>query len=433
MEVFFNTAKGKASRLVDALRSNVDGRKKYQLSIFTCYLADNLEQVDGFVEAVSDNINLTDVKLYIDARECIRIGLDDLREFEKSYDGYKIGLEVIAIDTPNMFHSKAYALMSHDEKTGVLAVGSANFTGAGLLAKKGKNNKEINGNYETLLLTDEVETVQEFLELKGIGAKYFKSLDSLEEYRTESFSFKYALLQQGYFVHQWSETLNQHFAVRYKLSEKGKSEIGNDILKALGFAADADTISRQFFDFKNIKNNYEADEDQLKRLRSKGIETYLGHWVPAILLDGWDDATDIEAVFAILKQNVEQQLLEREAQIVATFESLKNEGFIETDYEKDPIQELREKLNILGENHVKLYRLWHKFYIFELPYNLSQKDEIEALYEDLIARSQSKKRKNVAERSVLKAKYELRPIEVSEYFQAHEQEDDGIENMKNEE
>lgn len=260
MEVFFNTAKGKASRLVDALHLSVDGRKKYQLSIFTCYLADDLNQVEKFIETVYERINLTDVRIYIDARECIRIGLDYLREFEENYEDYKFGLEVIAIDTPNMFHSKAYALISHDAKSGVLAVGSANFTCAGLLAKKGKNSKEINGNYETLLLTNEVETVQEFLELKGIGANYFKSLLNLDEYKTETFSFKYALLRQGYFVHQWSETLNQHFAVRYKLSEKGKSEIGNDILKALGFAADAETISRQFFDFKSIKNNYEADE-----------------------------------------------------------------------------------------------------------------------------------------------------------------------------
>lgn len=61
------------------------------------------------------------------------------------------------------------------------------------------------------------------------------------------------MLQQGRFVHKWSETFNQYFAIKYKLSEKAKNEIGNDVLKSLGFTVDAETISRHFFDFSNLK------------------------------------------------------------------------------------------------------------------------------------------------------------------------------------
>ena len=418
MEVFFNTAKGKSSRLIDAFRSNVDNRKKYQLSIFTCYLADDLAKVSNFIDEISSSIKLTDIQLYIDARECIRIGIEKLREFEESYADYNIGFEVTAIDTPNLFHSKAYALLSHDEQTGALAVGSANFSNAGLFAKR-------NSNYETLLLTNDVETVKEFLSLQDINEKNFKNLEKLEEYKRESYSFKYALLQQGKFVHKWSETFNQYFAIRYKLSEKGKSEIGNDILKNLGFTVDAETISRQFFDFSSIKKNDEVDEQQFNSLLRRGIETFLGHWLPLSLLQGLDDEVDAEHIFEILSNNVGQQLDGLKQHITEAFEKLKNEGFIaETDLNKYPILELENKLNNLKDDQVKLSRMWDKFSVFDLPYDLSWEYEIGTLYDDLIAKAQSKKKKNAAAHGVLEAKYTLRPIAVSEHCVSHEQEDD---------
>lgn len=428
MEVFFNTAKGKSSRLIDAFRSNVDNRKKYQLSIFTCYLADDLAKISNFIDEISSSIKLIDVKLYIDARECIRIGIEKLREFEKSYADYNIGFEVTAIDTPNLFHSKAYALLSHDEQTGVLAVGSANFSNAGLFSKRN------NSNYETLLLTNDVETVKEFLSLQDINEKKFKNLEELEEYKKESYSFKYALLQQGKFVHKWSETFNQYFAIRYKLSEKGKSEIGNDILKNLGFTVDTETISRQFFDFSSIKKNDEVDEQQFNSLLRRGLETFLGHWLPLSLLQGLDDEVDAEHIFEILSNNVGQQLEGLKQHITEAFEKLKNEGFIaETDLDKDPILELESKLNNLKDDHVKLSRMWNKFYAFYLPYDLSRKNDIETLYDDLIAKALSKKRKNAAVHGVLKAKDTLRPIAVSEYCVSHEQEDDTVDDENIEE
>ena len=199
MEVFFNTSKEKSGRLVDALYSNIDDRKKYQLSIFTCYLADDLAKVKDFIEEISNNIKLTDVQLYIDSRECIRIGLGCLQEFNESYIDHYISLEIIAIDTPTLFHSKAYALLSHDGKSGVLAMGSANFSKGGLFANR-------RGNYESLLMTDDIEIINQFLSLDGVQDKYIKTLDRLEEYKTASFTFKYALLKQGRFVHKWSET-----------------------------------------------------------------------------------------------------------------------------------------------------------------------------------------------------------------------------------
>lgn len=419
MEVFFNTAKGKSSRLINTLQSNVDNRKKYQLSIFTCYLADDLAKVSNFIDEISTGVKLTDIKLYIDARECIRIGIEKLREFEESYADYYISLEVIAIDTPNLFHSKAYALLSHDEKTGALAVGSANFSDAGIFSKRR------NSNYETLLLTNDVRAVKEFLSLQDINKKNFKNLEELEEYKKESYSFKYALLQQGKFVHKWSETFNQYFAIRYKLSEKGKNKIRNGVLKDLGFTTDAETISRQFLDLSTIKQSDEADEQQFNSVLRRGIETFLGHWLPLSLIQEVDnDINNTEYAFNILSNNVGQQLEVLKQSIMEAFETLKNEGFIaETDLDKDPILELENKLNNLKDDQVKLSRMWYRFYVFDLPYDLSRKNDIEKLYDDLIAKAQSKKRKYATVRGVLEAKYTLRPSAVDKYCGSHEQED----------
>ncbi len=216
-----------------------------------------------------------------------RIGIEKLREFEESYADYNIGFEVTAIDTPKICSiAKLMLCCPMMRQTGALAVGSANFSNAGLFAKRN------NSNYETLLLTNDVEIVKEFLSLQDINEKNFKNLEKLEEYKRESYSFKYALLQQGKFVHKWSETFNQYFAIRYKLSEKGKSEIGNDILKNLGFTVDAETISRQFFDFSSIKNNDEVDEQKFNRLLRRGIETFLGHWLPLSLLQGLNNKVE---------------------------------------------------------------------------------------------------------------------------------------------
>lgn len=414
MKVFFNISKEKSSRLVDALCSNIDARKKYQLSIFTCYLADDLAKVKDFIEEVSNNIKLTDVRLYIDARECIRIGLNHLQDFQKSYFDHYISLDIIAIDTPTLFHSKAYTLLSHDEKSGLLLMGSANFSKGGLFANRG-------GNYESLLMTNDIETVNQFLSLEGVQDKYIKTLDRLEEYKAANFTFKYALLQQGRFVHKWSETFNQYFAIKYKLSEKAKNEIGNDVLRSLGFAVDAETISRQFFDFSNLKKDEEADEKQFNRLLRRGIETYLGHWLPSPLLHEIGAKIQTNKIFETLSENIDQQLIEHQQRIIDTFERLKVEGFIDkSDESKDPIQEVRDKLAKLEQDHDKLYRLWHKFYDFELPYDLSQKDDIEIVYKDLVNRIQSKKRKNAAAYSVLESLDTLRPNAVFEYFMSHE-------------
>ncbi|WP_227553787.1 hypothetical protein [Acinetobacter haemolyticus] len=81
---------------------------------------------------------------------------------------------------------------------------------------------------------------------------------------------------------------------------------------------------------------------------------------------------------------------------------------------------MRDKLAKLEQDHDKLYRLWHKFYDFELPYDLSQKDDIEIVYKDLVNRIQSKKRKNDAAYSVLESLDTLRPNAVFEYFMSHE-------------
>lgn len=417
MEVFFNCTKRKSDLLINSLSSQVDKRKKYEFHICTCYIVDqqNLKKIMQFIDEVSAYVKLSAVKLYVDSRACIHLGIDNFINFHNNLN-YPFTFEIIAVDSPYLFHTKAYVLISNDLSAGALAIGSANFSSAGLFTKD-------RGNYETLMLTNDLRTIEDFLTFKEVK-KHFKSLSQLKEYKSENYSFKYALLQQGRFVHKWSENLNQFFAIRYKLSDEGKSEIGNEFLKKLGFSVDAESISRQFINFSALDTN-EVDLGRFNKLLSKGIETYIGHWIPIPLLDEVDHKYDADEIFNILTGIVFSHINENKEMISTPFEELKSRSFIaESEFHKDPIQELKDKLSRLESNPNKIYRLWYRFYEFEMPYDFSQKGDVENLYNDLMERIQSKVKKNKAIHSVLDAREKLRPNAIVEYLENHIFEDE---------
>lgn len=403
--VFFNSRKDKLNNLVEGIVSCIDRRKKYNLIIFTCYISNDIKYMDSFFDEISNFVKLCDIRIYVDARDCIRVGVDEIIAYENSFNSKGKSLKFIAVDTPTLFHTKAYCVLSVDETVGALAVGSANFSISGIFS----SNK---GNYETLLLTNNIETIHSFLNLEEIE-KHSKDLIDLLVYKKESFSFKYAVLNQGRFVHKWNENLNQYFATRYNLSERGKHISTSDALKSLGFGGDSETISRQFFDFKKS----EIDGDVFDSLLRDGIETYIGYWVPLPLLRGIDKLRNVNDIFQEVSDSFNAQLKDKKYEIEHTFNALKNEGIIsESELEKDPIQKLLTKLSKISDDQDRLHRLWYRFIDFDLPYNSVQKKEIESLYDDLVSRSFGRRRKNKAAHSIIRAISTLRPSDISNYF-----------------
>lgn len=393
MNVFFNESKGKTQKLISSLKAAIDGRKNYHLYVASCYLSEKLSDIPSFINALIDaNIKIQNVNLYIDARQVIKTGTDALIELTKKVcdERGEDWMNIYAVDTPQLFHSKGFALISEDQISGALVIGSSNFSKSGLFGNT--------GNFESCLLTDDVNLVSEFLEsIENISAKYRKKLDELE-FKPNSPTFRYALIQEGKFVRKWSGSIQQYFSVKYELTEHGKKQIDAGELKKFGFDLDADTMSKQFLSLEDISL---AHTEEYSRLLSKGIETHMGHWIPTSLLGSFEGSANIEQFYQSLKDKIEQQIHEKEGEMQNLFESLSSEGFIEKA--KDPVSMIQEKLILLQDNEFKIKSFHSKFSVFELPYDFSKTKEIKELYEEIRDVSASRAKKNDAMHRVNRA------------------------------
>lgn len=386
MNVFFNESKNKSQKLIDSLKIAIDGRKNYHLNVASCYISDKLSDISTFIDdLIKENIKIKSVNLYIDARQVVKTGTDTLIDFAEKICGERGDdwINIYAVDTPSLFHSKGFALLSEDESSGALVIGSSNFSKSGLFGNT--------GNFESCLLTNDVDLVNEFLEsINNLPAKYRKNLDELE-FKPNSPTFRYAIIQEGNFVRKWSGSIQQYFSVKYELTEHGKKQIDGGELKKLGFDPDTDTISRQFLSLEDISL---AHTEEYARLLSKGIETHMGHWIPKSISDDFEGAKDLEQFYESLKENIELQIHEKEGEMQILFESLSSQGFIEKA--QDPVSMIKEKLLSLKDNEFKIKSFHSKFSVFELPYDFSKTKEIKELYEEIRDVSANRAKKNDA-------------------------------------
>ena len=407
-QVFFNQKKGKSSSLINRLNEVVDKRKKYSLYLASCYLPDKskLDELVIFIEKITRSIKIHEVNFYIDARQVMKLSKTTIEDelIEPLELKLKKDIDIFFyIVSKNLFHTKALALIDNfDESNGALFISSSNFTSSGLFADKG-------GNYESGVISSNSNDIYDFIEsLKKLPTCLLQdfSFDKLDSY-----TFQYAIVSQGKFVHKWQQTLQQYFAIRYELTEKGKREIGSEQLKSMGFDVDAETISKQFLQFDSFVNHAEFEE--LNTLRRKGIETYLGHWVPKSIIQRIKPDNDIHTFYKQLKDSVGAQLFNKEHEISAQYQSLLEQGFIKPTSKEakivfeERLDRLKKDLDENGGH--KLRRFLNKFEIFDLPYDFSCKSEIKDLYDILVESSQAALRKKEAMKRINKAVEEKNP------------------------
>ena len=401
-QVFFNQKNGKTTSLIIRLNEVIDKRKKYSLHIASCYLSDKkgLSKLVNFIYELSNDVKIYEINFYIDARQVVKLSQSIIEEklikpLEDLFKSEQVSFYVV--DSKNLFHTKALALIdSFDEPSGVLFIGSSNFTAAGLFSDR-------EGNYESGVVSSNSNDIYDFIEsLKKLPTCLLQdfSFDELDSY-----TFKYAIVSQGQFVHKWQQTLQQYFAIRYELTEKGKREIGSEQLKSMGFDVDAETISKQFLQFDSFVNHAEFEE--LNTLRRKGIETYLGHWVPKSMIQRTQPDNDIHTFYKKLKDSVGTQLFNKGHEISEQYQSLLKQGIIKPTSKEAKIV-FEERLDRLkkdldeNDGH-KLRRFLNKFEIFDLPYDFSCKSEIKYLYDILVESSQVALRKKEAMKRINKA------------------------------
>ena len=393
--------KEKKKNLVELL-SIVDKRKKYDFLIASCYFTPR--SASYLIHSIVDkNIKINRVQIYIDKKEALKIGKNVLQSWQtRINDKYEFDITLHPVDTSKLFHVKAYSLLaqnSEDILDGVVVSGSANLTEAGLT-----NN---NGNIEVLIKTDELNDLKTFHE--AISNLEIKDLEEIGNFNdTESFDYKYALLQSGYFIYKWSSSLNQELSIKFHLSEEGKEKIkGDPVLEELGFELSQASISKSYLKFK-YKSPLTKYINNIKR--NFGVETYLGYWIPKSIIDQVFGNEDFEKFKEKLSTAVEKQHDSIVSRIKNDHEKLISLNLIEVT-KKHPKDSFFEHIEKLKENETKLWRLYYRYEVIDLPYDFSQKKEIEELYDNFTETYESKPA-NTTIRAIYKslATKSLRPI-----------------------
>ncbi len=99
----------------------------------------------------------------------------------------------------------------------------------------------------------------------------------------------------------------------------------------------------------------------------------------------------IDAQYVSIKQQIEQDM-----------EYLLSAGIVEKG-DSSPIEIFDKKIQDLRDNEYKIMRICSKYEVFDLPYDLQEKDKIERLFDDIIALCESRKKRNAAMRGFLNA------------------------------
>lgn len=380
---------GKSKRLIEML-NRVDKRRSYTFYLSSCYFSE--QAAKKIIKEIQQTIRLVQVIIYIDRKTAIEKGSKSLKAFCESFKDIEVS--ILAVETSGLFHSKSYALISFDEDdeiiNGSIILGSANLTGAGLTSRS--------GNIECLIDSQDIDLLIEHME--QLGKLKTISIEEINIFsRKEEFSFKYALLQSGRFLHKWNENLGQYLSIRYRISESGKSRIGDPSLKETGFNVETATISKRYLQFDYTPEDSEETDNII---RNFGIETYLGNWVPCSIVDSAFNNEELDNFKSQLISKIESQRLEIEKEIQKDFDYLKQQGLIE-ELDYNPVEFFNKKVKSLMENEFKLNRIYSKYEKFELPYDIHQKDHIIDLFDEMIEVAESKTRKNKSVKAFLQA------------------------------
>lgn len=223
---------------------------------------------------------------------------------------------------------------------------------------------------------------------KSISKLQTQELEEIEKFKDiETFDFKYALLQSGYFIYKWSSSLNQELSIKFRLSEEGKQKIkGDPVLEELGFELSQASVSKSYLKFK-YKSPLTKNIINIKR--NFGVETYWGYWVPKSIIDQVFGNEDFEKFRTKLLIAIEKQYDSIVSRIEDDYEKLISLNLIEVA-QKHPKDSFLENIEKLKGNEIKLWRLYYRYEVVDLPYDFSQREEVEDLYENFTETYESK-------------------------------------------
>ena len=383
-----NIKSSKKKSLVELLLKT-DKRRYHCLYLASCYFTP--DAAESVINYVRQSIYLSKVIVYIDRKTACCIGKDELTKLCRKFDS--LSVELYAVDADCLFHTKAYALVSFDGNNihcGSLVVGSANLTGNGVINKY--------GNIESILDTQDIGLLDEFVaQMEKLKLLKIEEIDKFKS--ADSFNFRYALIQEGSFIHKWTDNLEQYLSVRYYLNENGRAKVANEAFTNAGFNMEAATISKRYFNFDYEPPHLENSENLT---RNYGVETYLGYWIPNSALESLFEKDQFELFKHTLNQQLSAQMADIESSIQSDLLYLKSENVIQVT-DSEPAELLKNKVKDLQTNELKLKRIFSKYEIFSLPFDISQKNKINELFEEMLSFIESRKKKNIAMKAFLGA------------------------------
>ena len=103
-----------------------------------------------------------------------------------------------------------------------------------------------------------------------------------------------------------------------------------------------------------------------------------------------------------MQESIENQRASIENKIQQDYEYLLEQNLIE-EIEVNPIELFNKKLDSLLTNDLKIKRIYSKYELFFLPFDIQQKEKIIDLFDELINVAESRKRKNTTMKAVLES------------------------------
>lgn len=367
--------------------ADVNKKDTYHLILVSCYF--KLDAAKKLIEELNQKVDISKLSIYIDKGAAINLGQVCINKWIEQIPE-SIDVSFFVSNCGSLFHPKAYCLLPvelDDLTCGRLVIGSANLTGNGL-------TNASSGNVELLYGISDKAAVYNFYEdlTKGKLGNFI-DISRLENFDTDDYYFKYALVQEGCFIESNNLTIDNLLTCTYKFNKKGQEESKSKEFSTLKLK-DRNSYSRNYFEeiqssVENILKEYNSSYDV--EWGRYGIATEFGCWIPKKIVAYLNEKSEESAkMLENCKKKIREKLdsyLEKAINImIENWEFLLHKDWLTDDFKpkRDVETETRENLKNKIEDFISaLDKLLLRYKRVEIPFDFANNENIIKIYDDL--------------------------------------------------
>ena len=365
-------------------------QRRHELRIVTCYI--DFGAVRQLISKLSGIINLRSVLLMFEYMDIFRSDrrpnaaqreLESLgawcRKHDVDFDGTPVRMGAL-------MHAKAYAITQADSSRTL--VGGLTFVSSGNATQRGLGFGQEQANVELTASMTTLKGVREFLGVWDTIAKSQKDMSNAAANEDE-YALKFALFSTGVFLHKWAIPFGSQTAIRYGLTEAGRSGIIQieQEFKDQFDDLDRDTVSRQpLFRYGGVATKV-GKPLPAHFTRTYTIDTLLGRWCPSDVWSAVGRIVDEDEGFADFVSKLKAATTPEKVDDVMRQEAAFERALVDRGYiEHDEGRQERWKLKVvdLCNNEEKLRRIFCDMDAFRMPYDYANRADVEALFESLV-------------------------------------------------